>query len=319
MSETRTSNPYISHLVVTQRTIQVQVPTDYQDQAGNRLYQNMDRPPGIMCEVTPYLTETIKGPAQSYIFPCKALYQEGIAQLEAKPTLTEQEQAGLDRLKAYVASTEVIWAEDVAPDFSTMWADAFSDVLDIFPEWKEVEGASSGVPLHVLPMEWECRVPYESAKSVNVNIGVYASKDGVANTALRPSQHTLSFEDNATKTARELRVTQMTEKIAELTGTIAGLTAEIAALPEGPTKVAKTQEKTRVEADKANWEQQLSFLQSTTKGLIGQLIALPSIQQSLPSLSVSILMALSQKEGWGLDQATTAAKLVETLGALASA
>ncbi|MFN7318919.1 MAG: hypothetical protein ACK5S6_05375, partial [bacterium] len=294
-TETRGSNPYISHLRITQRTTRFQVPTDYVDGAGNRLFQNVDCPPGIECEITPYVTETIKAPASPHRFPLKAFYQEGVNQLEAKANRTEQEQAGLDRLKAFVASPDVIWAEDilaeagVSESLKEMWAESFSDVLDIFAEWKEgAEASVAGLPVKILPMDWECRVPVESNKSVNVNIGLYRTKkvDGkvVVDESIMPTQYVLSFEDNATKVARETREANLKQNIAELTGQIDGLTAEIAALPDGTAKTAKIAQKQGVESDKANKVRDLAASKAITKGLISQLIVLPSIQQSLPKL-----------------------------------
>lgn len=332
MSETRGSNPYISHLRITQRTTRFQVPTDFQDDKGNtwRRLDPVDVPPGIECEITPYVTETIKAPASPHRFPLKAFYQEGVNQLEAKTNRTEQEQGGLDRLKALVASTDVIWAEDilaeagVSESLKEMWAESFSDVLDIFAEWKEgTEASVAGLPVKILPMDWECRVPFESNKSVNVNIGLYRTKkvDGqvVVDESVMPTQYVLSFEDNATKATREKREADLTTNIAELTGQIAGLVAEIVALPDGTAKTAKIAQKQSVEADMANKVRDLATSKAITKGLISQLIAQTSIQQSLPKLSLAILMKLSEKEGWELDKATTRAKLVETLTKLSQA
>ena len=328
MAETRASEPYIENLVVTQRNITVQVPTDYVYRDGSPVFQPANRPPGIWLLIASYLTPEIKGPSKAHYFPLRALQEQGIAELEAKEKRTAEEEKGLANLKAYVADPSIIWvetlleSEDLGP-FIDLWADVHSDVLDVFPAWKEGDSKTSGMPLKILPMEWECRVPFETAKVVNVNIGVYSTKkvNGVVvpDEETRPTQYTLAFEDNATRAAREKRVADLTTNISELTGQIAGLVAEIAALPEGAGKTAKITQKQSVEADKANKERDLATLKSITTGLISQLTALPSIQQSLPKLSLAILMKLSEKEGWELDKVTTRAKLVETLTKLAQA
>jgi hypothetical protein len=288
----------------------------------------MDRPPGIFVVIAPYLTPEIKGPSKNHYFPLRALQEQGIAELEAKENRTEDQEKGLANLKAYVADPNVIWVEDLLESegigpFIDLWADVHSDVLDVFPAWKEESTKTSGMPLKILPMQWECRVPFETAKVVNVNIGVYSTKkvDGVVvpDESTRPTQYVLAFEDNATRAAREKRIADETAKIAELTGTIAGLAAEIAALPEGPAKIEKSQKLVAVEADKASWVSKLASSKAITTGLISQLTALPSIQASLPKLSLAILMKLSEKEGWGLDRATTETKLVETLTQLSQA
>jgi hypothetical protein len=288
----------------------------------------MDRPPGIFVVIAPYLTPEIKGPSKNHYFPLRALQEQGIAELEAKENRTEDQEKGLANLKAYVADPNVIWVEDLLESeglgpFIDLWADVHSDVLDVFPAWKEESAKISGMPLKILPMQWECRVPFETAKVVNVNIGVYSTKkvDGVVvpDESTRPTQYVLAFEDNATRAAREKRIADETAKIAELTGTIAGLAAEIAALPEGPAKIEKAQKLVAVEADKASWVSKLASSKAITTGLISQLTALPSIQASLPKLSLAILMKLSEKEGWELDKATTETKLVETLTQLSQA
>ena len=329
MPETRASEPYIENLVVTQRTTTVQVPTDYvYRDTGLPVFQPMDRPPGIFVVIAPYLTPEIKGPSKNHYFPLRALQEQGIAELEAKENRTEDQEKGLANLKAYVADPNVIWVEDLLESeglgpFIDLWADVHSDVLDVFPAWKEESAKISGMPLKILPMQWECRVPFETAKVVNVNIGVYSTKkvDGVVvpDESTRPTQYVLAFEDNATRAAREKRIADETAKIAELTGTIAGLAAEIAALPEGPAKIEKAQKLVAVEADKASWVSKLASSKAITTGLISQLTALPSIQASLPKLSLAILMKLSEKEGWELDKATTETKLVETLTQLSQA
>jgi len=288
----------------------------------------MDRPPGIWVLIASYLTPEIKGPSKPHYFPLRALQEQGIAELEAKEKRTEQEEQGLANLKAYVADPEVIWVEDLLESeglgsFSDLWADVHSDVLDVFPAWKEEAAKTSGMPLKILPMEWECRVPFETAKVVNVNIGVYSTKkvDGVVvpDEGTRPTQYTLAFEDNATRAGREKREADFTTNIAELTGQIAGLEAEIAALPDGAAKTAKIAQKQSVEADKANKVRDLATLKAVTTGLISQLTALPTIQASLPKLSLAILMKLSEKEGWELDKATTLANLGKTLTKLSQA
>jgi hypothetical protein len=329
MAETRASEPYIENLVVTQRQITVQVPTDYvYKDTGRPIFQPMDRPPGIWVLIASYLTPEIKGPSKPHYFPLRALQEQGIAELEAKEKRTEQEEQGLANLKAYVADPEVIWVEDLLESeglgsFSDLWADVHSDVLDVFPAWKEEAAKTSGMPLKILPMEWECRVPFETAKVVNVNIGVYSTKkvDGVVvpDEGTRPAQYTLAFEDNATRAGREKREADFTTNIAELTGQIAGLEAEIAALPDGAAKTAKIAQKQSVEADKANKVRDLATLKAVTTGLISQLTALPTIQASLPKLSLAILMKLSEKEGWELDKATTLANLGKTLTKLSQA
>lgn len=329
MAETRASEPYIENLVVTQRNITVQVPTDYvYRDTGLPVFQPANRPPGIFVLIASYLTPEIKGPSKTHYFPLRALQEQGIAELEVKEKRTAEEEKGLTNLKAYVADPSIIWVETLLESeglgpFIDLWADVHSDVLDVFPAWKEGDSKTSGMPLKILPMEWECRVPFETAKVVNVNIGVYGTKkvDGVVvpDEGTRPTQYTLAFEDNATRAAREKRVADFTTNISELTGQIAGLVAEIAALPEGAAKTAKIAQKQSVEADKANKERDLATLKAITTGLISQLTALPSIQQSLPKLSLAILMKLSEKEGWELDKATTGAKLVETLTKLSQA
>lgn len=319
MTEARGTKPYISHLRITKRPTQVLTPTDLVDQEGNPLARRETQVPGISCEIVPYLSPEIKAPAVTYNFLQKAFYQQAKEELEAIATPNQREVDTLAAINALLADTSVTWCEDILaagglPNLMDLWAEVFSDALNQFPGWTEGT-IQNGIPTAVREMMWDARIPFESAKSVELNVGVYLANDPNS----QPTQYKLAFEDNATRTQREQYIAQLEDAIAQRTAQIAGLQAEIAAMQEGPAKEQKRQQLTQTQADKARYEQELAQRQAVTVGLISTLLSNPSVQQSMPALLMAILMTLSAKEGWNLDQATTLEELIETLTNVATA
>lgn len=305
--EVRSALPYISHLRVTKRPTRKWEPTGYQNQNGEDLYRQGVDLPGIECEVTPYMG-SVKGPATQYRFPLKAFFENALAELQALPQKNDQTNAAIANLQATIANTETIWAESILlagglPTLSALWQDVFSDALDEFTEWSEPETASGGIPLYVREMQWEARIPYESAKSITLKVGLFNNDQDAGDPAL----YTLSFEDSATRTQRESYSMQLQQRIDQLT-------TEIAALPEGPgpTRTQKEQELAAYQSEKAQRD-------AVENGLMSDLLSNVSVQQSLPTLLVAIIGALKAVYWPDLDMTLVQTKLAETLGELAAA
>lgn len=305
--EVRSALPYVSHLRVTKRPTRKWEPTGYQNQNGEDLYRQGVDLPGIECEVTPYMG-SVKGPASTYRFPLKAFFETALAELQSLPQKNDQVNAAIANLQATIANTDTIWAESILlagglPTLSALWQDVFSDALDEFTEWSEPETASGGIPLYVREMQWEARIPYESAKSITLKVGLFNNDQDSGDPAL----YTLSFEDASTRAQREKYSTQLQQRIDQLT-------AEIAALPAGPSesRTQKEQELSRYQSEKAQRD-------AVENGLMSDLLANASVQQSLPTLLLAILGSLRAVYWPDLDMATVQAKLAETLGELADA
>ena len=307
MTEVRSALPYISHLRVTKRPTIKWEPTGYQTQNGEDLYRQGVDLPGIECEVTPYMG-TVKGPAATYRFPLKAFFETALAKLQALPTKTEQDNAAIANLQATIANPETIWAESILlagglPTLTALWQDVFSDALDEFTEWSEPETSVGGIPLYVREMQWDARIPYESAKSITLKVGLFGDEQEEG----APALYTLSFEDAATRSQREAYNAQLVQRIAQLT-------AAIATLPEGPSP-----ERTQKEQELAGYQSEKAQRDAVENGLMRDLLSNASVQQSLPTLLLAILGSLKAVYWPDLDMAMVQERLAETLGELAAA
>lgn len=305
--EVRSASPYISHLRVTKRPTIKWEPTGYQNQNGEDLYRQGVDLPGIECEVTPYMG-TVKGPASTYRFPLKAFFESNLAKLQALPTKDEQANAAIANLQATIANPSTIWAESILlagglPTLTALWQDVFSDSLDEFTEWSEPEEPSGGIPLFIREMQWDARIPYDSAKSITLKVGLFNNDQDLGDPAL----YTLNFEDAATRAQREAYNIQLQQRIAQLTN-------EIAALPEGPSPT-----RTQKEQELAAYQNEKTQRDAVENGLMSDLLANASVQQSLPTLLLAIIGALKSVYWPDLDMSTVQTKLAETLGALAAA
>ncbi len=100
-----------------------------------------------------------------------------------------------------------------------MWYDVFSDALDEFTSMNENANIKGGIPLSILPMQWDIRVPYESNKVVTLKTGAYLSDP------LKVHQRSfdLQFEDQQSKTNREATIAQYDRSITRLTSELAAL------------------------------------------------------------------------------------------------
>ncbi|XZE35426.1 hypothetical protein SH501x_000917 [Pirellulaceae bacterium SH501] len=305
--EVRSALPYISHLRVTKRPTRKWEPTGYQNQNGEDLYRQGVDLPGIECEITPYMG-TVKGPATNYRFPLKAFFEQALAELNAMNPKNDQVLTAITNLQATIANPDTIWAENILlagnlPTLTSLWQDVFSDALDEFTEWSEPETSGGGIPLYVREMQWDARIPYESAKSITLKVGLFNNDQDQGDPAL----YTLSFEDAATRTQREAYTAQLQQRVDQLT-------TEIAALPEGPSeaRTQKEQELERFQAEKAQRD-------AVENGLMSDLLANASVQQSLPTLLLAIIGSLKAVYWPDLDMATIQTKLAESLGELVAA
>ncbi len=310
MAELRSSLPYVSHLRVTKRPTQNWVSSGYQNREGQDLYQQVMDLPGIECEITPYMG-TVKGPATQFKFPSKAFFEAELAKLQAKPTKTEQETAAIANIQATIARTDVVWVETVLmagglPTLDALWATVFSDALDEFPTWREVEDAVGGIPIGIKEMQWDARIPYESAKAIQLKIGMYRMKrvgtQWVIDESVMPVIHTLNFEDEQTKAQRLSYNNQIQERVAQLT-------AQIAAMANGPAKV-------QAQAELDRFTQELAQRNAVEQGVLLDLVSNPSVQASLPALIMAIIGTLRTLHWPDLDMAVVQERLAENLSVI---
>lgn len=302
MPELRSALPYVSHLRVTKRPTQNWMPSGYQNKEGQDLYQQVMDLPGIECEITPYMG-TVKGPATQYKFPSKAFFENALADLQALPTKTEQDNSAITNIEATLAREDVVWVETVLmagglPTLEVLWNDVFSDALEEFPTWKEPEEAVGGIPLFIKEMQWDARIPFESSKSIQLKIGLYNNDEakGV------PVIHTLNFEDGQTKTQRLAYIAQIEERIAALTTQIAGMEAGTA--------------KTQAEAELTRFSQELAQRNAVEQGSLIDLVSNPSVQSSLPALIMGIVGTLKAINWPDLDMAVVQERLAANLSAI---
>lgn len=325
MPELRSALPYVSHLKVTKRPTNKWVPTGRRSAEGDEYVQDRDLP-GIECEITPYVisvvgTEenprevSVKGPATQFRFPSKAFLEAGLASLEALPVKTEQDTQAIAALTATIARTNVIWVEDVLaavglPGLDDLWATVYSDALDEFPTWRESENPVQGIPLVIKEMQWDARIPSESAKSIQLKIGVYPGKrvvvDGVetvvADESRTPELYTLNFEDAQTKQQRLNRDTQIQQRIT-------ALTAQIPTLEAGP-------EKAQAQAELDRFTQEQAQRATIEQGELLSLVSNPSVASSLPALIMGIVGALRSTHWPDLDMQAVQTRLADNLSAI---
>lgn len=297
MAETRTALPYVSHLKVTKRPTQNWKPNGYQNREGQDLYQQVTDLPGIECEITPYMG-SVKGPASQFRFPSKAFFETALAELNALPVKTEQDTAAIANLEATIARTDVVWVETVLmtgglPTLDALWDTVYSDALDEFPTWKESDSPVNGIPLFIKEMQWDARIPFESAKSIQLKIGVFNNDQGFG----VPMLHTLNFEDEQTKKQRLAYNKQIEDRIAALTVQLETLV--------GPQKA-------QAEAEIERFTKELAQRVAVENGVLLELVSNPSVQASLPAL----LLALIGTAYPGIDMALVQSKLAENLSVI---
>lgn len=294
MPETRSALPYVSHLRVTKRPTQEWRPNGYQNRERQDLYQQVTDLPGIECEITPYMG-SVKGPAKQFRFPSKMFFETALAELQALPVKTEQENAAITNLEATIARTDVIWVESVLmaaglPTLEGLWADVYSDALDEFQTWKEPESSINGIPLFIKEMQWDAMIPYESAKSIRLKIGVFNNDEGLG----VPMLHTLNFEDEQTKKQRLAYNKQIEDRIAQLTTQLESLTGT---------------QKTQAEAEIERFTKELEQRKAVEQGVLLDLVSNPSVQASLPALLLALIGAAYP----GIDMAEVQSQLASNL------
>lgn len=294
MPEIRNATPYISHLRVTKRPTQKWHPTGYQDSQGQDLYRQVPDLPGIECEITPYMG-SVKGPSQQFRFPLKSFFETGLAELQAIEKPNEQVKKAIANLESDLARTDVTWAETVLmagglPTLAALWEDVFSDALDYFSEWEET-GEKDGIPIEIKEMQWDARIPWEGNRTIDLRVGMFAGKT-------EPTIHTLSFEDAASRKGRENRMTQIVADIDRI---------------EAELETAEGERMTQLNQELESRNREKAQQESIERGLISDLVALPSVQSSLPTLLMSVLGVLKQTTWPELDLESAQAKLIEAL------
>lgn len=297
MSETRSAIPYISHLRLTKRPTRRWQPTGYTNRDGQDLYQQVTDLPGIEVEITPYMG-TVKGPAQQFRFPLKAFFEEALQAHEAIENPSTEQLKVIENLQATIARADVTWAESILlagelPTLAALWADVFSDALDEFPSWAESNSAG-GIPVELKEMQWDARFPAEGAKSIDLNVGVF---NGDAD----PTVYSLSFEDSASREQRLAYDAQIEAEIDRLTAAV---------------ETANGTEKTELETQLTARENERDQRATIERGLMSDLLSKSSVQQSFPTLLVSILGALKQTKWPDLDMALVQQRLAAALGAM---
>lgn len=294
MSETRSAIPYISHLRLTKRPTRRWQPTGYTNRDGQDLYQQVTDLPGIEVEITPYMG-TVKGPPQQFRFPLKAFFAEALKAHEAIENPSTEQLKVIENLQATIARTDVTWAESILlagelPTLAALWADVFSDALDEFPSWAESNSAG-GIPVELKEMQWDARFPAEGAKSIDLNVGVF---NGDAD----PTVYSLSFEDSASREQRLAYDAQIEAEIDRLTAAV---------------ETANGTEKTELETQLTARENERDQRATIERGLMSDLLSKSSVQQSLPTLLLSILGALKQTKWPDLDMTLVQQRLVAAL------
>lgn len=307
MPETRFAIPYVSHLVITQRPLQSLKPTGMFNQQGQELARNAVDYPGITMELTTYIvtdSTSKKGPAQVFEFRFKKFWQDAKAELETLPTRNEQEQAALANITALLARTDVLWVEDAlqlsnAGEFMSLWYDVFSDALDEFPSMNEEENIKGGIPLSILPMQWDIRVPYESNKVVTLKTGAFLGNPASAN----PEVIDLQFEDEQSKQNR-------VNMLAQYDSAITRLQAELDALESGTDAHRnKQQELTAYTTERAR----VAAVEYRT---IGDLLQHPSVQTSLVQVLMGLIGLVKAKHFPEMDLAVVQQRLVAAIGSI---
>ena len=300
MPETRFAVPYVSHLIITQRPTQTIKPTGMFNDQGQELGRNAVDFPGITMELTTYIvTETTskKGPAQVFEFKYKKFWTDAKAELEALPTRNAQEQTALNNISAVLTSNDILWVEDAIgqQDFMSLWYDVFSDALDEFPSMNEEANIQGGIPLNVLPMQWDIRVPYEANKVVTLKTGAFLGNVG-------PEIIDLQFEDEQSRTNR-------TNALAQYNTVITRLTTELAALEAG------TDAHTQKQAELAAYTSERDRMAAVEYRTIGDLLQHPSVQTSLVQVLMGLIGVIKVKQYPDLDLQMVQERLV---GALAT-
>jgi len=307
MPELRSALPYISHLRVTKRPTRDWAPSGYQNREGQDLYQQVTDLPGIECEITPYMG-SVKGPASQFKFPSKAFFEKALDDLDAKPTKTEQDTAAITNIEATIARTDIVWAETILlagslPTLDSLWESVFSDALDEFPTWKEPETAVGGIPLFVKEMQWDARMPFESSKSILLKVGLYDNDQELGN----PQLYTLNFEDSTTKSQRQSYSAQLERRIDQLSDEIEAIKEE-----QSAARIQKVQELARFQSEKSQRD-------AIENGLMTDLLANVSVQQSLPALLLSIIGTLKAQHWPDLDMKVVQERLLLSLADIATA
>jgi len=241
---------------------------------------------------------SVKGPATQFRFPSKMFFETALAELQALPVKTEQESSAITNLEATIARTDVIWVESVLmaaglPTLDSLWKDVYSDALDEFPTWKEPEKPVNGIPLFIKEMQWDARIPYESAKSIQLKIGVFNNDEGLG----VPMLHTLNFEDEQTKKQRLAVNKQIEDRIAQLTAQLESLTGT---------------QKTQAEAEIERFTKELEQRQAVEQGVLLDLVSNPSVQSSMPALLLALIGAAYP----GIDMAEVQSRLAANLAAI---
>ena len=305
MSETRFAIPYVSHLVITQRPTQTVKPTGMFNEQGQELARNAVDLPGITMELTTYIvTESTskKGPAQVFEFRYKQFWLDAKAELEALPNPDQTQQNALANINALLTRTDVLWVEDAlqlanAGDFMQMWYDVFSDALDEFPSMNEEANLKGGIPLSVLPLQWDIRVPYESNKVVTLKTGAFLDP------AMPPEVIDLQFEDEQSKTSR-------VNMLAQYDSVITRLTTELADLESGTDAHRNKQQELTTYTNERN---RIAAVEYRT---IGDLLQHPSVQTSLVQVLMGLIGLVKAKQFPEMDLEVVQTRLIAALGSI---
>jgi hypothetical protein len=325
MSENRSANPVFTVLKLTAIPTSKAVPSGLVDQVtGKELFRLVPELPGLVVEIVPTMG-TITAPAQSFSFPSKKFFLDAKTEfdkqierknvLEALTELTDAEKEELVQVKQQVKqnaqnlvsvesalnSTKVYWvdyllSEGGLPTLDNLWADVFSEVLDLFPSWNEENNLKDkgGIPIEIKCIQWTASLPIQGHKTITARIGVYCG-DG------EPSIYNITFEDPKSREQRLQNINSLELRLSQLEDQATNLT--------GDELVVITQNITSIKTEIKN-------LEAVETQLIDAILSKESVQTSLPSLLAATLKKLKAEVWVGMDLMVALAALQERLNKL---
>jgi hypothetical protein len=303
MAEIGSTLPYFEHIRIIEQVSEDMVRTGQYTQEGE-LMARLDVYPGIKISVATYMND-IKGPSYPFQFPSKKFFQDHLASMQAIEPKSEQITKEITATEAVLNRSDITWCETFLeaaglPALGMLWADVYSDSLNLFPRWADANRGSGGIPVVIKPIEWDIRVPVTSAKAVTLKVGMYSDAE-----AMKASEvYELLFLDSASAEAR-------TNNINAIQARISDLDAQIAALPEGPSS-----DRTRLTQDKTANQNQLAQLLNKDVSTIANLMNHPSVQEKLGVLLASLIQTLKAIKWPELDADLAISKLPENLAAI---
>jgi len=257
--EIRYTTPYVSGLNwVLNGPISEQVPV--QDQSGQNGTVIVKREPGLTIEVTPYLG-TIPCQVESYEF--KKSPEDG--DLDVADVLTA---AGVDVAAA--------------------WAEALDSMSNIFPILKDPEAGDEkyGKKVYLRLDAWRANLQWVGPKLVAAIVGVYDSAQYT-----KPIAYVqLAFADGDSLRQRETQKNEMLRQIAYaetiLDGTVEGWADK--------TQEQKDQLTAQANQTIAAYNKQIALMDAQLVAPLADLLAMPTIQQSIGALLVGAFSTLKE-------------------------